>query len=94
MQRDLFFKGFSRIVDRCELRIRRLKRQHSHEGERSLGRRRKRTVVAREQTAMCQSTTGALYLVTELDLLRAAPRDREPEAEVKDYDRRRSPGLE
>ena len=43
---------------------------------------------------MYQSATGALYLVTELNLLDAAPRDREPEAEVRDYDRRRSPGLE
>jgi len=81
----------------------RLKRQHRHAKERErererereepcLGRRKERTIVARER--MYQSATGALYLVTELNLLDAAPRDREPEAEVRDYDRRRSPGLE
>lgn len=86
------------LADRRQMRVantdRRLKRQHSHEGERSLGRRRERAVAARERTAMCQLATGALYLVTELDFLRATPRDREPEAEVRDHGRRRSPGLE
>lgn len=62
--------------------------RHSHEGERSLGGRRERAVAANGDVSV------RLYLVTELDLLRGAPRDREPEAEVKDYDRRRSPGLE
>lgn len=67
----------------------RLKRQHSDEGERS---RRERAVAANSDVSV--SHRCGLYLVTELDLLRAAPRDREPEAEVKDHGRRRSPGLE